>query len=313
MATLASGDRTGYALLAVLWICAGIAALGMAISAAAKDAMTSSLNRIALAQAEWTAHGCLARARARLTRAESGGLDGLAVSSGDAWLPPDSILAMEAPDAFGECTMTARSVGARLDVNSADEGLLSRVLGHAGLAPASADSIAAALADWKDADTVPRALGAERGWYEGRGMFPPADGPFSDPREIGLVRGMTSVHWEDLLDVERGAIALNRAPAPILAALPGFTPRAVARALELQRNGGLRHFKDIADGLAPRAADEFMDALPRLAPLVTIEPTAWIVRAEASTGTPTVTVVVEIRLERSGPYGRVTRQRVWSR
>jgi hypothetical protein len=229
------------------------------------------------------------------------------------WFRLDSLLNAALPGALGECAVTAHVAGARLDVNSASDLLLSRVLDHAGLRAETADSIIAALADWRDADDVPRAAGAERGWYEARGLLPPPNRPLVDVREIAFVRGVTAAGIEDLLDVEPGPISISHAAAPILAALPGFSREAVERAHALRRSQGLHTFQDIADGLPPSLAVAFTDALPELASLVFLEPGAWIVRAEASAGLPAVHVLVEVRLVRSGSTVRAARWRMWLR
>lgn len=56
----------GFALLAVLWLVAALAALGMAGTAAARVAGAVTMNRVALARARWAAEGCLATARVLL-------------------------------------------------------------------------------------------------------------------------------------------------------------------------------------------------------------------------------------------------------
>jgi len=307
------GDpRGGYALLAVLWICMGVGVLGLGIAAAARDAIARSRNRAALVEAEWTARGCLARLRSRavevmterplvLTRRQPGS---------DAWNRLDSLL-VAAPGTPGmECAVTVRAAGATLDVNFAPEALVAATLRNAGVAPEGADSMAAALADWRDADGEPRELGAERGWYLARGMVPPPDRPFLDAREIGLVRGMDHAPWQELLGADGGGISLQHAPPAVLAALPGFGPQAVAHTLELRERGELHAYQSIADGLAPTASVALMDALPQLVSLVTLEPTAWTVRAEARAGRPAVRAAAQMRLTRTGTEPRVVQQRI---
>lgn len=305
----------GYALLAVLWICVGVGALGIAIAAAARDSIARSRNRTALAQAEWVARGCLARVQARVAEA----LAPPAVprpadrALPDAWNRLDSVVAPSpasvpsSPEA--ECTVAARATGATLDVNAAPEPLLAAVLRNAGVPPARADTLAASLADWRDADDEPREMGAERAWYAARGLAPPRNAPFVDRREIALARGMASAP-ADLFGVDGGGISIHDAPPAVLAALPGFGPEAVARAVALRRAGGLDQYRTIADGLTPSASTAFMDALPQLVSLVTLEPTGWVVRAEARAGTPPVRAAAELRLAWTSAGARVVRRRV---
>jgi general secretion pathway protein K len=304
--------RGGYALLAVLWVSVGVAALGIAIAGAARDAVARSRNRVALAQAEWLARGCMAETQARAEEAVAKlavGVDGR--MSADAWIRLDSVLA-PTPAWDPACTVTTRPAGAGLDVNAAPDSLVAAVLLSAGVPAGQADSVAAALADWRDADDDPRPAGAERGWYQARGMDPPPNRPFVDRRELALVRGVGSAPWRELLDVEGTAISLHHAPPAVLAALPGFGPEAVAHVAALRRTQRLQHYQFIADGLDPRASVAFMDALPRLITLVTLEPASWTVRVEAAAGTPAVRAAAEMRLVRQGAEMRVIQQRTVS-
>jgi type II secretory pathway component PulK len=304
--------RGGYALLAVLWVCVGVAALGIAIAGASREAVARSRNRVALAQAEWLARGCLAETRVRVAEAlarPAATMDGRTMV--DAWIRLDSVLA-PLPGADDGCRVTARPAGAALDVNTAPDSLLAAVLRAAGLSAARADSVTDALEDWRDADDVPRPAGAERGWYAAHGMDPPPNRPFVDRREIALVRGVGSAPWLALLDVEGGAISLHHAPAAILAALPGIGPDGAARLDALRRTQRLQHYQFIADGLDPRASVAFMDALPQLVSLVTLEPPAWTVRVEAAAGTPAVRAAAEMRMVRWGREVRVVQQRTVS-
>jgi general secretion pathway protein K len=306
--------RCGYALLAVLWMCAGVATLGLSISAAAREAIGASRNRIALAEGEWIARACVARVRALVTLHLQPERAPTFERATDAWLRLDSYLLGLNKQDIGECAISVRPAGARLNVNVADEQLLARVFRRAGVPAASADSVAAALADWKDADDVPRPMGAEGDWYVSRAMIPPGNRSFADPGEIALVRGVSDVPWQALLDVEGSAIALSHAPAEILAVLPGFSDEAVARVVDMRRrNEPPRAFLDIANGLTTEAGNAVMTALPDLAAMVSLHPRAWLVQMEARSGNPPVSTIIETRLERAGSFVRITRRRIRAR
>lgn len=305
-----SKSRHGYALLAVLWMCAGAATLALGVSAAAHEAIASSRNRIALAQAEWLARGCIARVRATISLQLQQERRTFADSTPALWLRLDSVVHSLHSAHSGACAVGIRAAGARFDVNAADEQLLARLFRHAGVAPYVADSIAAALADWMDADDAARPLGAEREWYVATGMIPPGNRPFQDAAEIALARGMSAIAWQELLDVERSAIAISHAAAPILAVLPGFTDEAVGRVIDLRRrNRPPRAFLEIADGLTTEGRNAVMAALPELAALVSLEPRAWLLHVEARSGKPAVRVSIEARLERAGSRVHIARAR----
>ena len=140
----------------------------------------------------------MARARSVLDAALAEEATDIAMLKPSAWMRVDEILSASAdPTAMG-CSISVRAVGSRLDVNAADEATLSRLFRCAGVAPARADSIAAAIADWKDSDDIPRPLGAERQWYEAAGAVPPSNGRFTHIEQLAMVRGVagsTREHW----------------------------------------------------------------------------------------------------------------------
>jgi type II secretory pathway component PulK len=114
-----SDPRAGYALLATLWICAGLGALTWLISVSAREAMATSRNRMAVARATWLARGCLAGARETIRAAR-------ALDRGS-WNRIDQLLRDRLPGRES-CALEARAVGSRLDVNSSDHATLARIL-----------------------------------------------------------------------------------------------------------------------------------------------------------------------------------------
>jgi general secretion pathway protein K len=309
-----SRSRTpnGYALIGVLWICAAATALALSAAAASRHVIAASRNRIALARAEWAASGCLARARSVLS--EAIGMEGTAASYRQpAWSRVDEILGESSAGDLADCVITARAVGSRLNVNSADEATLSRLLRGAGLAPAQADSLAAAIADWKDADDTPRPLGAEREWYEAVGKMPPANRPFAHVSELALVRNAAgALSLDDLLDVEEGVISINHAPAPVLGILPGFTREAVEHVLNARTAGRpITAFAEIRNGLSAAAAESLAEAEPQLVAHASLVPQAWVLTVRSVSGAPAVTVVLEVRIERFATEIVIVRRRSW--
>lgn len=303
----------GYALLGVLWICAAAAALAFSASIAARRSAAAAWNRVALIRSEWLAEGCLARARAALAAAMQRENSTLLQPRVPAWLRVDELLG-ESPElrAVG-CAVEARAVGSRLNVNEADEATLSRVLRAAGLDSARADSVAAAIADWKDPDHVPRPLGAERDWYESAGRPPPANRQFTHIAELFLVRGVDrNFPFDQLLDVEPGTISINHAPAAVLLELPGFTPEATEWVVQARAQGKLvRSFQELRDNLSPSAREIMIQGEPRLVATALLSPEAWILVARATGGSAPISRVVELRVSRYGAYTGAWRRRSW--
>ena len=186
-----SDPQAGYALLATLWICVGIGALTWLISVSAHEAMGASRNRMALTSGLWRAQACLAWEREALRDALSQEVAAGMDSTGSLWNYVDRLLA-ERPVPVADCSVAARAVGSRLNINAADEATLALVLQLAGWPGARADSAAAAFADWIDADDQPRTKGAERDWYDQHARIAPSNSPLVDMRELRRVRGFES-------------------------------------------------------------------------------------------------------------------------
>jgi type II secretory pathway component PulK len=278
--------REGYALLAVLWIAVAITALVGLLASAARLAVASSRNRIAMTVAGWQAAACATYARAAISTALrddnqarfAAGKSG----RGETWSHVDRILSVprfQRPD----CTLSARVVGSRLDVNEADQETLTRLLRAMGVPAERADSVARAIALAKPFTSL-------------RDLH--------DVPETALVPALDSV-----LDVEPGPLSLNHAPAPLLALLPGFTSSTVEHVLDERAAGApIASFYALGPFLSP---DE-PAASARLPGIIVLEPTAWIVRARSSAGAPPVTALLELRIANAGWRTATTRRRSWT-
>ncbi|HYW08758.1 MAG TPA: hypothetical protein VE913_17485 [Longimicrobium sp.] len=298
-------SRDGFALLAVLWVLVGVSALALVAQLAARESVAASRNRSDLGVAAWRAEGCAERARAAISAAlQAARAEG---PGGGAWNGIARVVA-DSPLTAG-CELSVRAVGATLDVNSADAESLHRFFLSMGIAPALADSVTDALLDWRDADGDTRPSGAEAGAYSGRPV--PRNGPFAHPRELLRVRGMERVAGIDtLLGVDSARVALNQAPLPVLAALPGFTPELLARIAERRARGEIvTDLIDLWGALSPGGRAGLDPRASTLA--VTTQPDGWIVTSRARVGTPPVTAVLELRLVRAGERAAVVRRRGW--
>lgn len=296
--------RQGFALLLVLWMLVGVAAIGLGLVSSGRSTVAASTNRVLLARGAWWADGCLARARAVIDDT----LRSPTKVAEAAWRSLDSVIAFSQITAAG-CYLEARPTGVALDVNNATAEQLTLVFQSMGVRAEHADSIADAILDWEDPDDTPRLAGAESAWYREHGEALPRNGPIAAREELSLVRGVRSVPGIDsLLDVEAGRTLIGRAPMAILAALPGFGPEAIARASALGAVAphDLLEFSTL---LSPAARAELLAQFPALQKLVTFSPDAWIITSRASVGSPAVTSTIEVRLVRSGPRAAVVRRR----
>jgi general secretion pathway protein K len=301
----------GFALLAVLWILVGVAAIGLVVSLAGRDAVGAAQNRADLAKARWLAAGCAERARAAINDALIEGR-GAAPGPGSPWARLDSSVAA-APVVQG-CTVTLRAAGSALDVNRADEETLRAFLAAVGQAPDAADSLADALQDWRDGDGETRPLGAEAAWYRAGNRPAPRDGPLADVRELRRVRGWEARGGLDaLLSVDSARVDLNHAPLAVLAALPGMGAEALAAVEERRRMGErLSSLAAIESRLSPAARQTLDARLPELSAYTVAEPDWWMLESRFAVGRPSVTAVVELRLVRAVERAAIVRRRTWT-
>lgn len=314
--------RWGYALLAVLWVMTGVAALILTLSLGARGALTTARNRMELIRAAWRAEDCVERARAVIGEA-------LRTPFLDRWRDPRYWLRLDTliggSPVVRTCPGTVAVVpsGTAVDVNVASGDQLRRFFAALGVRPSRADSLADALLDWRDRDDIARPHGAERDWYELQGRSPPRNGPFAARGELSWVRWF-DVEGESvgpdsllaLLTVETGRIVLDLAPIPVVASLPGITEEAVARLEERRVRGAEPLDELIALGaeLSPASRDSLLRYFAELSVLTTPEPEAWIVTArahahDAVAGSDDVTAEVEVRLVRAGSRVAIVRRR----
>ncbi|MFN2399096.1 MAG: general secretion pathway protein GspK [Gemmatimonadaceae bacterium] len=297
-------ERRGFALLAVLWVMTGLAALALGLSLAARQGVSAAQRRTDLVRAAWIAEDCLERARVAISTELS------AVSA--AWQSLDDVV-RRSPIVPGACDVSVRAAGSVLDMNVIEAEGMVALFAATHVPRRLADSLADALLDWRDADDIARPFGAERSWYESRGRFPPRNGPFADVRELARVRGFDAVaEIERVLGVEPGRVAINHAPLVVLAALPGMSQEALSRIVEQRlRAETVRDIVAFAGTLSPHARQELLARYSDLVRLVTVEPDAWILASRARSGVPAVSAVVEVRLVRAGDRAAIVRRRTW--
>lgn len=269
----------GYALLAVLWMTVGIAGLAFLIIESARDAIATSRNRMALVEAAWNASACGARVRAVLAEARLDDSQLRSDTSGFRGHVGSLLTSLPATRDL-ECDITVRAVGSRLDVNAADSATLASLFRYAGMAAGRADSTAATLVRHR---------------------------PYADVRAFRFLPGLQgSAILDSLLDVEAGPIALNNAPGPVLALLPGFTDRTVQEVMDARSRGEpISTFRDLSRLLSPSVPW----ASAQLPGVCVFQPEAWVLTMRAHSGKPSVTSVLELRISWDS---RVTRSRSWT-
>jgi type II secretory pathway component PulK len=317
--------RRGFAILGVLWILVGAAAVALALTLSARDSAAAAFNRRALITAEWMAEDCYARAHLALDAVTSRTGRG-----GRGPAPFDSVpLLVEGAPIVSACPGVVRvsPVGGRLDLNALTGEMMSLALDAQGVAVGTRDSMVDAFLDWRDKDDVPRDRGCEADCALGRSAALPRDGPFAAVAELALVRGFDE--WESvphatsplpldsLFTVWPGRVHVRTAPLEVLAAIPGI---GLAGAREIVGAGEGQHselqdLSQLGSLLGPLRGDSLRLRFAELSAIATAVPDAWVLEVTArSTGSaatsPTLTVQLEARFAITGSGVRVLSRRV---
>jgi general secretion pathway protein K len=231
----------GVALILTLWLIVVLGAVAASVTASTRSASTLTLNLRSRATARYAAESGVVAAIARLyqvlARARTPEERVLALSS----LDQHFAALRDADIGAGRFSVTVIDASARIDLNRAPEetvrGLLAQLAGDR-----DAESLTAALQDWKDADGLRRPQGAEAGDYRGAGSpFVPANGPLRRLDELSRIAGFTDSLARALapyVTVDGDLkINVNTAPEAVLAAIRGVGP-AGARTLMARRKMG---------------------------------------------------------------------------
>src|SRR5688572_30234830 len=133
-------ERSGFALLAVLWIMTGVAVLGLGLSLSARGAIATAHNRMEGTRARWRAEDCVERVRA-VVAGELRADDMRNPSPASAALYLDE--AVRTSPLVSACTGTISfaPVGMAIDVNEATDESLRRFFSWLGTSQPRIDSL----------------------------------------------------------------------------------------------------------------------------------------------------------------------------
>lgn len=176
-----------------------------------------------------------------------------------------------------------RDESAKIDINTASDPLLRGLLVSVGLRDDEAAALLDAILDWRDADSLKRANGAEEADYAAAGLtYKPGNAPFQAIEELQLVLGMRP--------------DLYRRIAPLITVysrLPGINPAIASREVLLA-----------IPGITAEVVDEYIarreEARSQGAPLPAL-PQAGAV---ASGATTVATIVADARLDDGTVFSR---------
>ncbi|WP_458094233.1 general secretion pathway protein GspK [Roseomonas sp. WA12] len=183
------GER-GFALLLVLWTLVLLTLIVSSLVAGGRGEVRLSANLRAAATAEAIADAAIHEAIFRLlTPGESG------------WRGESPVRRFERQLALpgGGASVSVEDQAGLVNPNGVSDALMQALLRRAGADQRQAQSITAAIADWRTRSTTPRPLGAKAPEYRQAGLgYGPPEAPFRSVAELGLVLGMTSALLERL-------------------------------------------------------------------------------------------------------------------
>ena len=168
------GRERGVALILVLWVVVLLAVVAAGFASQARLQTDLTRNARSAAEARHLADaGVEFAARRLLDRVEPIGPDfGFACAFGG-----------------GVVTVSVQDEHGKLSLNEAPEPLLRALLEAAGMSEEAASRLAAAIADYRDADDLARPGGAEVDAYRAAGLPPPKNAPFEALEELEAVLG----------------------------------------------------------------------------------------------------------------------------
>ena len=286
--------RGGFVLVAALWLLVALGAVGLDAALRSRTRRLAAANQLDETRAREAALAGTEYARSRLTaamldradelrsdalsRARSNRAQRRAATSSvrslfrrsdpaeDPWREPQELVV---PDMlFGDAryTLNLRDTGEALNLNDADGDVLRRFFAQGlRLDYAHADRLAQAILDWRDEDELPRVNGGEREQYlhEHMPMLPP-NRDFAELDELRHVMGMTPELYRAarpyLTVIGSGDVNVNAAPEPVLLALPGMTPAAVAELLRLRESGETPRNSNQLRAILPASVRAAIDA-----------------------------------------------------
>jgi general secretion pathway protein K len=173
-------NQRGIALLAVLWVVIVLGLMAAVFMRESRVEVNLTRNLIEEAKAEAMADAGVNRAMLGL----------LATDDADFWRPDGT--PYEFAFADGSVRVTLRDESGKIDLNRSAAPVLQALFEAAGLAPPQAQGLIDAMADYRDADHLRHANGAEDADYAAAGLaYDAKDAPFAMTEELLQVPGMT--------------------------------------------------------------------------------------------------------------------------
>lgn len=240
--------RPGFALIGALWLMVAVSAAATAFAFSARSHRLAVANTTESVQARQAALSALqlllSRLDERVARANAIPL-GMPPEP-NPWRDLTEILPPQLEIGPAVAHIEILDSGAKLNLNTASAGELTRFFIALGESPANSERLAENIIDWRDPDLIREDGAQENSAYEAADAPRlPANAPFEDARDLQFVLGINAELFEKAREhitaTGHGRISIHAASAPVLLALAGFSPEAVA-SIEARRGDGQRFY-----------------------------------------------------------------------
>lgn len=275
--------RSGFALLAVLWVIAGAAIIVFMIGLEVRTAIESGRNRINSERAYWAALGCLMERRAAVDELLASELDEQRRSQFWRDLPRRLSVSISSDDAGCKVSWLAR--GTTLNVNTATQAQLVTLFAATGLGSGRFD--------------LARAVMNRR--------------PFEDVEQLSFLKEFDghSVPLKTRIGTDTARVSLDHAPAEVLMTIPGFSPEVVDRVIERRGASYLSvSMIELIDMVSAGSAEQLREHFPEIMRTAVADTEGWLLVVEAESGFPPISSQLRIALVRHGTGAATVRWEV---
>ncbi|WP_027367718.1 general secretion pathway protein GspK [Desulfocurvibacter africanus] len=258
----------GFALVAVLWVTAILAAIATGYATMARLQGQEALHGLTAAKQTYLLQSALAKGEHELRKytlnrhllARKDELESIGQKTLGLWWPRHEAYRIRLED----MNMAVRLVGdtGKLDVNSLDYARWVTLLAACGLEDsAEITAVANSIVDWTDEDTNFSIGGAENDYYQGLDKpYLCKDGPLESIEELLLVKGVTPELYHgtderpglsDLLDVggSQDKLDINSASPRAFLMIQGLSPETIAELETIRKAEPITRLADLADVL----------------------------------------------------------------
>lgn len=247
--TSASRRQDGIALILVMWVLALLTVMALSLTLTQRTESALSDTHITAARFRAMADAAIAYTALQFTETTPAAAD--QEETDQQWLPDGTPHLWRF--AGDDLVITVVNESSRIDLNEADDALLSNLLKVLGVADEQATTLAAAIVDWRDEDDLTTSEGAEDADYRAAGRAIGAkDAPFSAVEELRQVLGMSESIYRRLAPEVR--VDASGEPLDEHFASPAVLAAAQGIALEAAEQRVAERNQPVVPGAAPAAA-----------------------------------------------------------